>query len=204
MADSKRSLIAVIFVVALVAFHHVLARSPVVTPPTRLPHMEGVIDNSQVTNDPVRSICWCGPAGRWRPETPRRPKPCTGRRSPSGPPIPTPIRGSRRASSSSASTKAAQAEYDRALQLDPKSARALFGSGCVAYKQQRYPAARELLEKALAVNERDVECHRALGLVYQATDDRAAAIVHYERAIELATAPGQVDDVRQWLAELKR
>jgi tetratricopeptide (TPR) repeat protein len=99
---------------------------------------------------------------------------------------------------------AAQSEYDRALLIDPRSARALYGSGCVAYKQKRYGLAQDYLQKGLEVHERHIGCHRLLGLVHQATGDRAAAITHFERAIELATVPGEVDEVRQWLAELKR
>lgn len=99
---------------------------------------------------------------------------------------------------------AAQAEYGRALELDPKSVRSLYGSGCVAYKRERFEEARGLLEKALAIDEKDGASHRVLGLVHHATGNPAAAIAHYERAIELADAPGDADEVKQWLAELKR
>lgn len=100
--------------------------------------------------------------------------------------------------------EAAKTEYDQALQLDPKWGEALYGLGCLAFKQQQYDTARSYLEKALAVRETAVASHRLLGLVHQATGDRAAAIAHFERAIEAAASPAEIDDVRQWLEELKR
>ncbi len=97
-----------------------------------------------------------------------------------------------------------EAEYLRALKMEPKSAVVLYGLGCVAHKKKRYAQARDYLEQALAINEKDCSSHRVLGMVYDDTGDRAKAIMHFERAIELDSGIGQHDYFRNRLHELKK
>jgi tetratricopeptide (TPR) repeat protein len=97
----------------------------------------------------------------------------------------------------------AEAEYLRALKLQPQSAPALYGLGCVAYKQKRYPEALDNLEKALAINEKHGLSHRVMGMVYDEMDDRANAIRHFERAVELDPENAGDDYVRRRLHDLK-
>ena len=94
--------------------------------------------------------------------------------------------------------------YEQALKLDARSNSALFGLGCVAYKQEHPVKAMAYLNRALAVDEGQGGTHRLMGLIYRNLGDRDQAIRHFERAIELASTLGSVDDVKSWLAELKQ
>jgi tetratricopeptide (TPR) repeat protein len=97
----------------------------------------------------------------------------------------------------------AEREYLRALKLDPGSVGALYGLGCVAYKTKRFPQARDHLNKALAVDEKHSLSHRMLGIVYADLGDRAQAIVHLERAIELDPRVREEKSVMSRLNKLK-
>jgi tetratricopeptide (TPR) repeat protein len=92
-----------------------------------------------------------------------------------------------------------EAEYLRALKLEPKSVAVLYGLGCVADKKKQYAQARDYLEQALAINEKHYPSHRVLGMVYDDMGDRAKAIAHFERAIELDPEIGQDEYVRSRL-----
>lgn len=97
----------------------------------------------------------------------------------------------------------ARAEYGRALALDPKSADALYGLGCVAYEEGRDAEARDHLLAALAAREAHGGTHRMLGLVYDRLGNRAAALRSYERAAALDPAIARQAHVKRRLAELR-
>ena len=99
---------------------------------------------------------------------------------------------------------AARTEYERALELDPRSARALYGLGCVAYEQDHYAEARDHLERTLAIDEKAGDCHRMLGLVYEQLGDFAKAKAHFERGAALDPTVAADDYVRRRLNELRR
>lgn len=90
----------------------------------------------------------------------------------------------------------AKHEYLRALDLDSKSASALFGLGSVAYEEAQYIEAREHLKNALKFGNDDQACHRLLGMVYDQIGDRKNAVLHYQRAVELSGAAAE-----EWLID---
>jgi Tfp pilus assembly protein PilF len=79
----------------------------------------------------------------------------------------------------------ARAEYERALHIKPGSVDALYGMGCVAYKQGRHAESVEYLEKALALAADDPRCHRVLGFVYEELGDQTKSAHHFGRAAPL-------------------
>ena len=98
----------------------------------------------------------------------------------------------------------AELEYERALRLDPNSAFAYYGLGCVAFDRDRTSDARSFLEKALALNDEDGLSHRLLGMVYEELGNRSRAISHYGRAIKLLHSTGDVAFLKQRLARLQQ
>jgi tetratricopeptide (TPR) repeat protein len=79
----------------------------------------------------------------------------------------------------------ARAEYQHSIQLNPRSVGALYGLGCVGYKQARSAEAKDCLERALTLDPDNGLCHRVLGSVYEQMGDTPRALLHYERAVVL-------------------
>ncbi len=97
---------------------------------------------------------------------------------------------------------AAAAQYEEALRLDARCERALYGLGCVAYGQRQPAVAKDYLERALAVDPNNAQCHRVLGFAEEELGNEPAALEHLERA--QALSPGELDDAaKQHLAALK-
>jgi tetratricopeptide (TPR) repeat protein len=69
----------------------------------------------------------------------------------------------------------------RALERAPANPRANLALGMVRMKQGRYAEARELLEKAAAVDPGSPKVHYQLSLAYARLDDRARSEEHLER-----------------------
>jgi tetratricopeptide (TPR) repeat protein len=97
----------------------------------------------------------------------------------------------------------ARAAYRRALELDSRSADALYGLGCVGYKEGGYQEAQGYLVRALEIREADGATHRVLALVYDQLREPAKARTHYERAAVLDPAIAAETHVRNRLAETR-
>jgi Flp pilus assembly protein TadD len=95
----------------------------------------------------------------------------------------------------------ARTNYLHGLDLDPKSERALYGLGCVAYEQNHYGKAKDYLEKALLQDQQYTLCHRLLGMVYEQLGDTSNAVLHYERAIALDPSDTGVKELLRQLKE---
>lgn len=99
---------------------------------------------------------------------------------------------------------AAEAEFALALQLNPQSVAALYNMGCNAYAQRRHDDAKMYLERASAIDAKHAGCHRALGMVHEASGNKTEAIAHYERAIKLAPSIYvNENELRQYIDKLK-
>lgn len=95
----------------------------------------------------------------------------------------------------------ANAQYLRALELDTNCASAHYGLGCVAYEQQNLEDGVKHLSKALEIDPNDSDTHRTIGMVYAARGDLTQARIHYMRAIEL----NESDDLaRKLLKRIKQ
>jgi tetratricopeptide (TPR) repeat protein len=137
-------------------------------------------------NDP----CPCGSGRRY--------KECHGRLGqppgPAAPPAGTSVRGLLEkglALHRQGQVGAAEAAYREVLQVDSTNAIARHYLGVIAYQQQRFPEARELLEAALAGNEGIPDFHNNLGLVLHQQGELPLAIASFRRAAELN--PGHVE-----------
>ncbi len=87
-------------------------------------------------------------------------------------------------------TRAAQA---RAL---VKKGRALFAAG-------RYQDAAQVLEEAIALDQRNAAAHAALGAAYAKLRRVAAAAAEYEIFLELAPDHPQASQVRRYIEEYR-
>jgi len=74
-------------------------------------------------------------------------------------------------------------QYHKALDLDPRSARAYLGLGSNAYEEGRDIDAIESLQKSLELEESGL-AHWILALIDDSERDDRSAIRHYEKAIE--------------------
>jgi Flp pilus assembly protein TadD len=59
--------------------------------------------------------------------------------------------------------------FRKALEMDPKNARALYGAAHLAMQEKRFQAAEEYLKRAYQVNPDDINVILTLGAVYQKT-----------------------------------
>ena len=98
----------------------------------------------------------------------------------------------------------AKAEYQRALDMNPRSVAALYGLGCVEYEHEHTAEAKDYLDKALSLDPNNAMCHRVLGSVYDQVGDKPHALQHYERAIALDPSVAGDADIKQRVAELKK
>jgi len=90
--------------------------------------------------------------------------------------------------------RAALAEWEQAVQIDPKFADAWVKLGLVHSQLNELDAAIDAYNRALAINDKDALTHYYLGLLYEGKntkDDLARAETQYRRAIELQ--PGMVN-----------
>lgn len=95
----------------------------------------------------------------------------------------------------------ARAAYKRALELSARSADALYGLGCIDYKEGKYHEAETNLIQALEVRETDGRTHRVIALVYVQLGERSKARTHFERAAALSPAIASEQYVRDQLAK---
>jgi predicted O-linked N-acetylglucosamine transferase (SPINDLY family) len=86
---------------------------------------------------------------------------------------------------------AAEKVYAQVRAAAPKNFDALHLSGFLAYQQNRIPAAIELLERALRVDRRSVDCELRLGLALLAATRLAEAEQHMRQALE--RSPGYAE-----------
>ncbi len=98
----------------------------------------------------------------------------------------------------------ARTNYLLGLKLNAQSVDALYGLGCVAYEQGRNTEAKDYLEKALLLDQKNPLCHRVLGSVYEQLGDVPKAVSHYELAVSLEPSVAGDDAIRRRLDELKR
>jgi tetratricopeptide (TPR) repeat protein len=75
--------------------------------------------------------------------------------------------------------------YRQVLEREPTHDKATFLLGMVEYQRNGHPAARELFERALALNAAAPLYWLFLGRTLQAQQQHAAALVHFKRARQL-------------------
>ena len=97
---------------------------------------------------------------------------------------------------------AAEQNYKHAYTLDPKSTMVLLGLGSTSYRQVQYQSAVDFYAEALRINSDLADAHWGLGLAYEALNERAKAIEHLTRFLQLAPESKQAEGVRQRLEEL--
>jgi len=83
--------------------------------------------------------------------------------------------------------QSAEAErlYRQALAIDPRHVAALHGLGHIAYQAGRHEVALDLLERAIAVNDRIPELHYSIAAVLHALGRLPVAGAHCAKAAEL-------------------
>lgn len=95
-------------------------------------------------------------------------------------------------------------QYQKALDLDPRSADAYRGLGSNAYEQGDDPGAIKLLNKSLELKD-DFLTHWILALAYDRERDAALAIRHYEKSIRSRQlGPDDVAYANERLQALKK
>jgi tetratricopeptide (TPR) repeat protein len=77
------------------------------------------------------------------------------------------------------------AAYQKAVELDPKSAGALVNLGTVFFNGHAWADAEEHYKKALTIDPEYALAHFNLGNLYDEQDDLASAEEHYQRALSL-------------------
>jgi tetratricopeptide (TPR) repeat protein len=77
------------------------------------------------------------------------------------------------------------AEYERALEAEPKHAQAWNNLGVTLDAQGKYERARRCFRKAVAADPRYAEAHFNLGLAYFWRNDHLLATRHFEKAVAL-------------------
>lgn len=79
----------------------------------------------------------------------------------------------------------ARAAFERTLELDPRQVRALNNLALIHLNQLNEPwKARQLLERALAIDPEDAPTHVNLGVALNQTGDPAGALEHFQIAFE--------------------
>src|SRR5690242_17488233 len=91
-------------------------------------------------------------------------------------------------------------DYEAVLRRKPHHRDALYQRATVAQQQGEYPAAVELLRKALASGANQEKCYNLLGLVLGALGRFQEAAASFDRALAIGNQPG----VRANLANLHR
>jgi tetratricopeptide (TPR) repeat protein len=76
--------------------------------------------------------------------------------------------------------------YEKAIELDPKSAGALVNLGTIHFNGRDFPRAKHLYEKALEVDPEYALAHFDLANLYDERGDRNKALEHYEAALRIA------------------
>lgn len=79
----------------------------------------------------------------------------------------------------------AQADYDRAIAIDPYNSVTWNNRGCLYIRQRRLPEAVADLERALELRDTDAHFHNNLGVALQLNGDVESAIRSYDRAISI-------------------
>ena len=81
--------------------------------------------------------------------------------------------------------KQAVADYDRAIEINPKFAAAYVNRGGSYFKLGNYKQAIEDLDRAIEINPRDADAYSNRGAAYAMLGNRRQAIWDYDRAIEI-------------------
>jgi tetratricopeptide (TPR) repeat protein len=76
--------------------------------------------------------------------------------------------------------------YEKALELDPKSAGALVNLGTIYFNGRDYPRAKKYYERALEVDPQYALAHFDLANLYDERGERAKAMEHYHAALKIA------------------
>jgi tetratricopeptide (TPR) repeat protein len=76
--------------------------------------------------------------------------------------------------------------YQKALELDPKSAGALVNLGTIHFNARRWPEAERYYREALEVDPDYALAHFDLANLYDERGDRVQALVHYESALRIS------------------
>ena len=76
--------------------------------------------------------------------------------------------------------------YEKAIELDPKSAGALVNLGTIQFNAHNWPDAERYYQKALEVDPEYALAHFDLANLYDERGDRIKALAHYETALRIA------------------
>ena len=79
----------------------------------------------------------------------------------------------------------AQAEYARAVHIDPSFALARNDLGLLLYWQGKYDQAREQYEKAVHADPSCIEAHYNLAVLCEEQGDAVRALTHYRKAVRM-------------------
>jgi len=169
-----------------------------------LKHFEGVIDNSRQTYDAVQSSLYVRGSRALEAGDARTAEEAYREVIAKYPDDPVGHEALGTCLSFQGKYEESDAEYRRALQLNPKSVDALYGLGCVRYWQRQFAESKDYLQEALALNEKNAECHRVLGIVCDEIGEKPAAALHYERAVELSPRYANDEYIKTRLRSLKR
>jgi len=85
----------------------------------------------------------------------------------------------------------ARMHLNRAVSLDPNLPDAWLALGTVYAEQGRYDKARELYGKTLELNPNQAMAHFNLGLIKEYSGEVRQAVVHYKKALSIASENGQ-------------
>lgn len=100
--------------------------------------------------------------------------------------------------------KEAEAEYKKAIEMNPHYAPAHEGLGQAYLKLKRYDAALKEFNESLMINPYAAESHYGLGVVYPiARGDLDKAINHFKKYLELSPRSPDAAKVQGWIANLK-
>jgi tetratricopeptide (TPR) repeat protein len=83
------------------------------------------------------------------------------------------------------STEAAQAEFEKEIQVDPTNAAAEFIVGELARRQTKWPEAIQHFSRATSIDAGFSEAYLALGMTFAASADYPAAVAPLERYVKL-------------------
>ncbi|HXV99344.1 MAG TPA: tetratricopeptide repeat protein [Anaerolineae bacterium] len=86
------------------------------------------------------------------------------------------------------------ADYDRAIELDPSSAK-YDTLAMVYFKLEQYDQAMEHYDLALSLDDKNFYSHKGRGDVYLALDNQEAALADYEAYLSRAPAGPERDEV---------
>jgi len=100
--------------------------------------------------------------------------------------------------------KEAEAEYKKAIAMNPHYAPAHEGLGLTYIKLQRYEAALKEFNESLMINPYAAESHYGLGVAYPvARGDIDKAIKHFQKYLELSPNAADAGKVKGWITSLK-